>query len=97
MVSRILSRRPDLPTPPRVEAVPADDKADEEWVQVSVLISMPNPSTRRSDAMVKGKTEEGVVCDDGSHKMTGKERRRSSEEGELPAVVLGIAEVGYRV
>jgi len=81
MVSRILSRRPELPTPPRcIEAVSANDKADDDLVQVSVFISMPNPSTRRSDAMMKG-----------------KERIRSSEEGEFPAVVLGIAEVGYRV
>lgn len=61
--------------------------SDEEPMQVAVLISMPNPSSRKweKDESPKGKAK--------GSSSTGE----VSSEGEIPDVVFGVTSVGYRV
>ncbi|KAF8522289.1 hypothetical protein BU17DRAFT_87378 [Hysterangium stoloniferum] len=70
-------------------SVVSKERVEEERLQVSVLISMPNPNGRRShnrdsvDGSLKGKGR-------------GPEFEDTEGDGEIPDVVFGVAEVGLR-
>jgi len=98
--SRVLSRRTGLSATQQernesaaelgtvAPTIPLSPAKEDDVLQVSVFISMPNPNARRmhgseSDVSFKGK-ERGSGYDD------------VDGEGELPDVVFGVAEVNLR-
>ncbi|KIJ44079.1 hypothetical protein M422DRAFT_30607 [Sphaerobolus stellatus SS14] len=94
--SRMLTRRPGVPPTPQEEsiaelgAMPASSPSVKEdgLLQVSVLISMPNPNAKR------------MHSSDGEGSFKGKDRGSGYDDHdgdeELPHVVFGVAEVNVR-
>lgn len=72
-----------------------DRGKEEERLQVSVLISMPNPNARRSYGSDAGGAGSDVSVK-GKGKGPGFEDVDVDGETEIPDVVFGVAEVGFR-
>ncbi|KAF8590604.1 hypothetical protein K439DRAFT_1611981 [Ramaria rubella] len=76
-------------------------KEEKERLQISVLISMPNPNARRtSGSDMGGSGFDGSVkdsySDTGKGKGLGFDETDADGETEIPDVVFGVAEVGFR-